>query len=434
VIRATILVSLILALAAGAPGARKSAPDAHFTLPRDTFLIDESIPIVVSGLSPRAVVTIRARGGAQQAPWTSSAVFTADESGTIDLSRMAPAKAEYTGVEPMGLFWTAKRERGGAAPDIDDDDIPGATWMLSAETGGAVIARATIKRYAVDLAVRISDVRENGLVGSFYEPPDAGRHPALLVLTGSGGGFPPVTGPAGGLASRGYAVLALAYFNAGRLPPTLSNIPLEYFGTALEWLSRQPSVDPNRIGVLGGSRGGELALLLGALYPGIHAVVAYVPSNVVWPGCCDRFSPVAWTLGGRPLAAVPLGGMRIGPQALRAEIPVEKINGPVLLISGNDDGVWDSTPMSKRIVSRLERNHFPFAAEHLAYEHAGHAIGRPYTSTMNLSGVRHPISGRLMRFGGTPAGTAHAREDSWRHMLSFLDEHLAHRKSSTIPH
>ena len=69
-------------------------------------------------------------------------------------------------------------------------------------------------------------------------------------------------------------------------------------------------------------------------------------------------------------------------------------------------------------------HHFPFAYEHLAYGDAGHGIGRPYTSTMDVNHVTHPLTGRVMALGGTPAGTAKAREDSWRHMLEFVDKHL----------
>jgi dienelactone hydrolase len=37
---------------------------------------------------------------------------------------------------------------------------------------------------------------------------------------------------------------------------------------------------------------------------------------------------------------------------------------------------------------------------------------------------RHPLTGRTVRLGGTPSGTARARADSWRQMLAFVDEHL----------
>ena len=48
-------------------------------------------------------------------------------------------------------------------------------------------------------------------------------------------------------------------------------------------------------------RGGELALQLGALYPIVRAVVAYVPANVRYPACCGGIGGAAWVLKGVPL-------------------------------------------------------------------------------------------------------------------------------------
>jgi len=383
----------------------------HFTIPRDSYLIDDPIPIVLEALPPQAHVTIEARNGETRNPLMSSATFVAGADGRVDATAMAPVKGDYSGVDAMGLFWSVRREHGGAGPRAAEetpDEL--ADWTLTASIDGHVVAEKRVKRHAVDPSVTITRVRERGLVGTFYEPPGDGRHPAMVVLVGSGGGIPPPSGPAGGFASRGYAVLALAYFNAERLPATLSNIPLEYFGTALEWLASQPSVDPDRIGVLGHSRGAELALLLGVAYQRLRLVVAVAPSNVVNRGCCDRFSMVAWTVGGRPVATT--------------EIPVEKIHGAALLISGRDDGVWQSTSMGNAIVSRLEHNHFAFPHKHLAYDHAGHALARPYTITTNINSLRHPLTGNLMHMGGTPEGTAHAREDAWRQTLEFVNANL----------
>lgn len=383
----------------------------HFTISRDTYLIDDSIPIAVEALPPQARVTIEARNGEAQNPLVSNATFVAGADGRVDATTMAPVKGDYAGADPMGLFWSVRRERAGGGPRVAEetpDEL--SDWTLTASIEGRVVAQKTIKRYAVDPAVKMTRVREGGLVGTFYEPPGEGRHPAMIVLTGSGGGIPPASGPAGGFASRGYVVLALAYFNAERLPSTLSNIPLEYFGTALDWLASQPTVDPDRIGILGHSRGAELALLLGVAYQHLRLVVAVAPSNVVNRGCCDRFSMVAWTVRGRPVGS--------------AEIPVEKVHGAVLLISGKDDGVWRSTDMGNAIASRLERNHFAFPYEHLVYEHAGHALARPYTITTNINLLRHPLTGNLMHMGGTPEGTAHAREHSWRQTLEFVKANL----------
>ncbi|HYM59303.1 MAG TPA: acyl-CoA thioesterase/bile acid-CoA:amino acid N-acyltransferase family protein [Thermoanaerobaculia bacterium] len=425
------LICSIAAIALAIASAASPAESAHFDLSTNDVLIDDVIPIAVSGVSPGAKVTVRLRGGLDD-EWTSSAKFIADDSGRIDLTRMAPVSGSYKDADAMGLFWSAERK---ATPSriSDENDVEASPdhWTLTAEFGGAVVARASIRRRAVAAGVRMTPVRERGLAGTFYEPPGGGRHPTLLVLSGSGGGIPPATGPAGGLASRGYAVLALAYFGVEGLPRSLSNIPIEYFGSALRWLESQPSVDPTRVGVVGASRGAELALLLGTAFEGLRIVVAYEPSNVVWRGCCDRAAQVAWTIGGRPIAAMPPTGRRVSLEAELAEIQVERIHGAVLLISGRDDGVWPSSAMAERIVERLKRNNFAYAYKSHVYDHAGHGIARPYTSTMELNSRRHPLTGKTVHLGGTPAGTAKAREDSWRQMLAFVDEHL--RDAATAP-
>lgn len=416
-----ISILLLLTIFAFGPDQVPQA-SPRFEIPQQTFLIDEPIPIVISGLPFGRTVTVRLRGG-EDSEWSSSARFTAGQDGVVDLGRMAPASGSYQGVDAMGLFWSAHRDPAAQRTPTIDGNPPAQAWRLTAEVDGSVVAETTVQRRAVAADVKVTMVRENGLVGAFYQPPGEGKHPAVIVLTGSGGGLPPVASHAGGLASRGYAVLALAYFNAEGLPPSLTRIRLEYFGKALSWLVAQPSVDPSRIGVLGVSRGGELALLLGSVYPKIRTVVAYVPSNVVWPGCCGMRNAPSWTAEGQPLAFVRLG-VRDPVERERATIPVEHIKGAVLLISGRQDQVWNSSEMSEQVMARLRRNQFPYAYKHLSYDGAGHAIGRPYTSTMDLNDVRHPLTGKLMHFGGTPEGTAHAREDSWRQMLAFLDEQL----------
>jgi dienelactone hydrolase len=111
------------------------------------------------------------------------------------------------------------------------------------------------------------------------------------------------------LADHGAAALALAYFKEPSLPKKLRNVPLEYFQKALKRLRSAPNVDPKRIFVMGGSRGGEAALLIGATYPRlVHGVIALVPSNVV-NSSPDGRSP-AWTLHGEPVPFTPRTGTR----------------------------------------------------------------------------------------------------------------------------
>ena len=99
------------------------------------------------------------------------------------------------------------------------------------------------------------------------------------------------------------------------------------------------------------------------------------------------------------------------------EIPVERINGPVLLISGGADQLWPSALMASRVMDRLKRRGHPFADRHLSYESAGHLIGKAYLPTGSTL-----VAGGRLETGGTPEANARAQADSWPRVLEFLRE------------
>ena len=272
------------------------------------------------------------------------------------------------------------------------------------------------------------------LVGELHLPDGAGRAPALLILGGSEGGHGPAFHFAQTFAKRGFASLGLAYFGDPGLPATLENVALEYFTQAIDWLSTQPGVDPKRIGVFGGSKGGEAALLIAARDPRIKAVVAGVPSSVAWQGYNPR-NPIdpgpSWTLGGKPVPYAPYdmtapftGVLDLYQRSLakapaEAVIPVERINGPVLLVSARDDKLWPSAAMGDAVIARLDKAHFRFAHTNLAYDNAGHAgFGEPLPP-----GTVVPPA-MLTQLGGTAEGNLAMRADAWPKLLAFLDEAL----------
>jgi dienelactone hydrolase len=115
-------------------------------------------------------------------------------------------------------------------------------------------------------------IRTDGLVGTLFLPPEPGPHPAVMVVSGGGGGIDEFRGAI--LASHGYAALALGHFAVEGRPRGLVNIPLEYFETAIGWMRAQKWFDSRLLAVWGASRGGELALLLGATFAEINAVAA----------------------------------------------------------------------------------------------------------------------------------------------------------------
>jgi len=133
-------------------------------------------------------------------------------------------------------------------------------------------------------ALHRTSIREGLLVATLFEPERRGLRPGLVVLGGSEGGIAGAERLAQDLAEEGYVTLAVAYFGMEGVPATLQDVPLEIFDQAIDRIRRSPRVDPHRIGLIGGSKGAEAALLVASRHPELKAVIAAFPSSVVWPG------------------------------------------------------------------------------------------------------------------------------------------------------
>jgi dienelactone hydrolase len=410
--------------------------------PPDT-LYDEPISIRIDGLPASKKVVVRAVASDDLGHrWASHAEFVATANGTIDLASSNPVAGSYNVVDANGLLWSMTLDPAivERTPFVKNNAEP-VTVNLSAEIDGKIFDSAELTRRFLAKGVVQKTVTDDGLVATMFYHED-GPRPGVLLLGGSGGGLSHEL-PAL-LASRGYAVMSLGYFAMTGLPRDLMDIPLEYFEKAIAWMRRHPGVQAEKIGVTGMSRGGELVLLLGATFPEIKAVVAYVPSGIVWPGIGAADAPVrsAWTLKGEqvPCIATTTDGLEVwqkSPVALTpwfleclknresaegAAIAVEKINGPVLMFSGTDDQMWPSLNLADIAMQRLNALNFPHPHEHVAYAGAGHFIRFPYTPV--ISEIFHPVVKTPMALGGTPEANHIANLDSWRRCLEFLARHL----------
>lgn len=410
-------------------------------------LLDQDVRLTVSGVPSGRRVTLRATARDElDRAWTSWARYQADDSG-VDPARQAPQEGTYAGIDPNGLFWSMALEEGAVPSPFAKTGTDPLTIRLEARVDGEAPIHAELERLALIPGVTRTELHEGALRGTVFAPAEGGRRPAVIVWGGSGGGLSETK--AGLLASHGYAALALAYFRFDDLPADLREIPLEYFQTAIHWLQDRPFVDPEKIAVMGSSRGGELALLLGATYPEIHAVVGVVPSSVVWSAIgSDRetYGHAAWTLAGEPVAFMGSGrdepvedrpaAMDAEPFALtpgfraaledrqeveRTAIPVERINGPVLLLSGAEDAMWPSSEMGEMVVTRLREHGHPHAVRHLRAEGTGHWIQHPFLPT-TVNHSQHPLDGVDYAYGGEPAAQARGQAAAWDGLLRFLAE------------
>jgi dienelactone hydrolase len=408
---------------------------------------DEPVAVRVRSVRPGQRVTLKAeaRRGFEPA-WRSQVEFLADESTTVDLGRQAPEAGSYAGVAPMGLFWSMLPEPG--APSLAEvyASLDPITVILSVEVEGRPVARESLRRLVVGPDVVRTPVRDAGLVATLFRPSRGGPHPGIVVLGGSEGGL--LESPAALLARHGYAALALAYFGLEHLRRSLCLVPLEYFHRAITWMSARSEVAGDRIAVVGASRGGELALLLGATFPEVAAVAGITPGAVVTfaigrnPLCFFRSS---WSLAGRPVPFVParLTGRVLREIASRrpmeirvfyeaalenaeavatATIPVERIRGPVLLLSGADDRIWPSSRLAEMAIERLDAHDHPYPYTHVSYAGCGHLLPLPHFPA--ATSTEHPLLRRGVLLGGSREANARASVDGWSRLLAFLGEHL----------
>lgn len=423
-------------------GQETTAP--HLEVRPIKALMDQELEIRATGLDPGQPAILRAEMPDKNGDiWRSSAGFYADGDGVIDLTLHAPANGDYHGVRPMGLVYAATLPVASRGPNAytypTDKPIP---LTVSLESRGTLIDSVTITRSFMGDRVTARRLEENGLDGWLYLPPVTHTAPALLVIGGSEGGHSAAEN-AMLLASHGYAALALAYFGVGDLPESLAEIPIEYFIKGVDLLQRQPSVDRDRIGVVGTSKGAEAALLLASIDRRLKTVVVYTPSAFVW-SCICREDRSSWTYQGQPVDYIPTQDdptyapetgypvsfvvhyryrYRNKPDSQSKVIPVEKIQGDVLLISGKDDLLFPSDEMASMIMDRLHQKGFEYRSQHLSYENTGHRIRKSYMPWANSSATAR---GWLL-LGGTDAGNARAQADSWPRVLEFLEESLGPR-------
>lgn len=105
-----------------------------------------------------------------------------------------------------------------------------------------------------------------------------------------------------------------------------------------------------------------------------------------------------------------------------AAIPVERIEGPVLLISGGNDQVWPAESLSDLAMAGIERRRRPYPRVHLKCPKAGHLTSYPYLPITG-EGIRLAEMGLTLAFGGEPAAAAVAA-DSWPRVREFFREAL----------
>jgi len=145
-------------------------------------LADERVDTRVAGLGPGQPVTLRAVVSDERGClFQSCAHYRADGRGELHLGTDASHGGNYTGVEPMGLFWSlapAVMERPYQRLVPRSTGIPMKVEMLvhrgHSQPGaihGPVMAKAEVERWFTAPGVRRIRLKEGGVRGSLFLPP-----------------------------------------------------------------------------------------------------------------------------------------------------------------------------------------------------------------------------------------------------------------------
>jgi dienelactone hydrolase len=382
--------------------------------------------------------------------------FTADAQGRVALDSAVPIAGTYATADPNGLLWSGwpvgdarlgagRREDLSEAALAADPALVPRTLLVRVEQAGQLGPGTAVPLTEVMERVQTTElnVERDGVSGVFAAAAGATRRPTLILLHGSeGGSMEAARRQAGRWAERGFAVLALNYvaYQWGTpgipgVPGTFTNLPVELLDRARQWLAHRPEADGARIGLVGGSKGAELALVGAARLPWVRAVVGCVPSDVVWSGFGREAAPgellSSWSWAGQPLPYIDydryedvFAGRATAAEVharsraaasteavAAARIPVERIQAPVLLLGSGRDEVWQSLEMSRNIRAAYERAGRGPLISVREYPEAGHGICGVGTGAARADGQ-----------DGGP--TAAAAGDAFRATVAFLREKL----------
>ncbi|MWV39959.1 acyl-CoA thioesterase/bile acid-CoA:amino acid N-acyltransferase family protein [Natrialba sp. INN-245] len=367
----------------------------------ESVRIDERFSLEISGLPSGEEVEVTATADDDNdVTWSTTATYEATD-GTIDLEADVPVDGTDDDAGTMQLIQSMETVDGEGSTYTPP---PEETLSLEVSAGDDVLGASTMTRTFGDPELTVTEL-DGGPAGVAFEPPGSDPVPAVVVLHASEA--EPLTDYARMLASNGFVALALHYYGAEGLPDELVEVPLELVDEAAAWLLDHDRVEDSQVGLFGRARGGELALLAGSRFDSVGPVVSLNGSGVVVTGLSPGHATEhAWTLDGEPIPHFTGDDERE-----EAAIAVEENDGPVLLVSGGEDLLWESTELTSVAEDRLEERDFAHEYDHLVFDDAGHAIRYPYVPTGNRENLQ---------LGGTSAGYAEADGTYWPRALETL--------------
>ncbi|NXF05345.1 ACOT5 thioesterase, partial [Smithornis capensis] len=297
------------------------------------------------------------------------------------------------------------------------------------EPPGRLLAQAQHERAFLRDGVRRVPVRDGRIRATLFLPPGEDAFPGIIDIHGLVGGL--FEHRASLLANHGFATLALAYYQYEDLPQKLTELHLEYFEEAVNYMLQHPQVKGPGVGLLGYSKGGELSLAMAAFLKNIMAVASLngPVAVTVFPLCYkDKTIPNLTRYEQR----VKVTNSNIldysdvltdpfqapGNQSL---IPIEKAEAQFLFIVGQDDHVIKSEYYATEVCKLLQaqgKENFQV----LSYPGTGHYIDSPFFPFYPIG--NHPVFQKRSVLGGELRASSKAQVHAWLQIQAFFKKYL----------
>lgn len=412
-------------------------------------LADEKIRIRIFNLLPDSQLRISLK---MELPWCSGeefssyAVFIADKAGEIDLDTASPIEGTYESADSMGLIYSLRSYKStgkniGDHISIDNPILMNLLFETSTER-----REVQLKRLFKTDDILVKQIHGDFTGQLFYKKGSGNK--TILMLGGSDGHMESLSLMAAPLASRGFNVLTVSYFNSEGLPEKLEEVPLEYFKNIFKWIENSKIIDTKDIYIHGTSKGGELALLLATRYKQIKKVVAVEPHTYCFQalnGLMSGKNVSSWSYQGKSIPfiqvdndiffedqkkdiekGIPFGftstyrkSIEKADNRSKARIKVENSQADILLICGEEDNIWNSHEACREIVNHLENSDYNHHYELLSFKNMGHPLPIPYIIPLSFT-LKMPMGGGEFTSGGTVEGNVEGQYESFKKTIEFF--------------
>jgi len=377
--------------------------------------------------------------------------YKTDNSGSFSSASSAPmaGHSQYKDIHTSGPLWSMRpKEQSRIRMWLSDVSKPLNYNFRLLDKDNNILAEDSITKAFMSPTVKRYGVSQGKIQGAVFIPKEKTMAKTRAVITVYGvsveGRAPEDT--AALLAEQGFVTMAMAFYGAKGQPSMYSDLNIEDYEEAVDYIRSLDEVEDKRVGLFGTSKGGDVCAamaaflgekiggtvtsgnpfgsLLGTTYYKDHSIKA-TPFPVKKTEDLFAGFGLEEMFKERMDKIIPLQLLR-GPLALFDKfhedpdrvIPVERCHGPILAIYGADDTL-QLTGFGHKMAERARR-FGKHDVEVVELPGMGHLVDPP-NCPVSVEAT-HPLlpKGKTIDYGGRDI-QAHslAQMEVWRRMLQF---------------